>query len=290
MRIHFLPPLLLLVLLLFTTVVVNASPLSVHASVPPISAIVAAVGGEHVEVHSLLRPGESPLTFSPTPRQLADLADSQLLFSAGMPFERAWTPRIRNLSQTLEVVDLRQGLDLIADRHTHSGAHRHDEGDEPDPHIWTDPLLVVHISEVIRDRLAQLDPEHAQGYHDRQQALARRLLALDRELSADLATLTHRRFLVFHPAWGYFARRYGLTQLAIEHEGKQAGGRWVAELIEQARQDDIRVILVQPQFDRRLAQQIADAIGGRVHSVDPLAWDFETSLRGLARVLLEESQ
>ncbi len=282
--------LLLLLLLCLLTASTNASPLPVYGSVAPISAIVAAVGGEQVKVASLLRPGESPLTFSPTPRQLADLADSRLLFSAGLPFERAWIPRIRGLSPTLEVVDLRQGLDLIANPHAHPGADHHGDADEPDPHIWTDPLLVVRISEVIRDRLSQLDPGHAPHYSDRQQALARRLLALDRKLSADLASLAHRRFLVFHPAWGYFARRYGLTQLAIEHEGKQAGGRWVAELIEQARRDGIRVILVQPQFDRRLAQQIADAIGGRVFSVDPLSRDFEESLRKLAAVLREESR
>jgi len=282
--------LLLLLLLCLPTAGTNASPLPVYGSVAPISAIVAAVGGEQVKVASLLRPGESPLTFSPTPRQLADLADSRLLFSAGLPFERAWIPRIRGLSPTLVVVDLRQGLDLIANPHAHPGADHHDDAEEPDPHIWTDPLLVVRISEVIRDRLAQLDPGHAPYYRSRQQALAQRMLALDRELNADLTNLSHRRFLVFHPAWGYFARRYGLTQLAIEHEGKQTGGRWVAELIEQARRDDIRVILVQPQFDRRLAQQIATAIDGRVHSIDPLAWDFEASLRELAAVMREQPQ
>jgi zinc transport system substrate-binding protein len=89
--------------------------------------------------------------------------------------------------------------------------------------------------------------------------------------------------MVFHPAWGYFADNYGLTQVAIEHEGKQPGARGLAALIDQAKQANIKVVFVQPQFDKRQARQVAQAIGGAVVAVDPLAADYVDNLRRVGR-------
>jgi zinc transport system substrate-binding protein len=270
-----------------------AAPLSVYASVPPVAAIAAEVGGPHVQARSLLRPGDSPVTFSPTPLQLAHLAGSRLYLSVGVPFEHAWLPRIRAAAPGLTVVDVRDGLALAP-----LPEHRHHEHDadaqqghgEMDPHVWNDPLAVLHMSETIRDALIRADPAHADAYRRRQAALAAQLKGLDRELRTTLAAYRGRSFLVFHPAWGYFARRYGLQQLAIEHQGKQSGARWMKDLIDQARREDIRVILVQPQFDQRMAAQIAQAIGGRVAVVDPLSPDYRDSLRHLARIIAGGAQ
>ena len=278
--------LLALVLLSIIALDVTAGDrLRVQASVPPIAALAEAVGGSRVEVHSLLRPGDNPVTFAPTPRQLARLADSRLFVAIGVPFEKIWLPRIRQLNSKLQVLDLRAGLDdalLPAHRHAGEDPHSHDA---PDPHLWTNPIALIHMSRTLRDALIRLDPDHADGYRQRQAALASRLQALDHALKTQLEPIKNRDFLVFHPAWGYFARRYGLHQIAIEHEGKQGGARWMAELIERARKGGIQVIVVQPQFDRRLAQQIAQAIDGHVVSIDPLAHDIENSLRRLARVI-----
>ena len=111
------------------------------------------------------------------------------------------------------------------------------------------------------------------------------LAALDAELSAALSGLDSRNFLVYHPAWGYFADRYGLTQVAIEREGKEPGARALTALIEQARREGVRLILVQPQMNPKAAEQVARAIGGRVAVADPLAADYVEGLRQLARLL-----
>jgi zinc transport system substrate-binding protein len=89
--------------------------------------------------------------------------------------------------------------------------------------------------------------------------------------------------MVFHPAWGYFAETYGLTQVPIEKEGKEPGARALAALIEQARREQVKVIFVQPQFSRRSAEQVARAIGGQVVAIDPLAPDYADNLRQAAR-------
>jgi zinc transport system substrate-binding protein len=154
-----------------------------------------------------------------------------------------------------------------------------------DPHVWNDPLAAIHMSETVRDALIEADPAHADAYRQQQATLAGRLQALDTQLRGILAPYGGRGFLVFHPAWGYFARRYGLQQLAIEHQGKQSGARWMKDLIDRAKREDIRVIVVQPQFDQRMAGQIAQAIGGHLADVDPLSPDYQGSLLRLAHVI-----
>ncbi len=265
-----------------------ARPLPLCASVPPVAALAQAVGGDAVRVHSLLRPGDNPVTFSPTPRQMTRLADSRAFVRIGLPFETAWLPRIQAVNPGMRIIDLRQDIDhLLAHHHTHAGREDVDH-DTPDPHLWTDPLLLIRMSETLREALSRLDPAHADDYRRRQARLARRLRALHRELRDRLAPLKGRAFLVFHPAWGYFARRYGLRQLAIQHQGKQGGARWMASLIAEARRAHIHLVLVQPQFDRRLARRIAHAIDGRVVAIDPLARDYQGALRRLADTLLED--
>jgi len=91
--------------------------------------------------------------------------------------------------------------------------------------------------------------------------------------------------MVYHPSWGYFAETYGLTQIPIEAEGKEPGPRRLAALIDQARRENVRVILAQPQLSTKAAEQVAREIGGRVEVVDTLAADYIGTIRHLTRVL-----
>src|SRR5690606_3888118 len=96
-----------------------------------------------------------------------------------------------------------------------------------------------------------------------------------------------QRFLVFHPSWGYFAAAYGLVQVAIEHEGKEPGARALAGIIEQAKAEGIRVVFVQQQSAGASARAVAEAIGGRVVPLDPLAPDYLANLRRSAQAIAE---
>jgi zinc transport system substrate-binding protein len=194
-----------------------------------------------------------------------------LYVRTGVPFEDAWMERIRSANPRMQVIDVRDGITL----RTHA--------DESDPHVWTSPPLVRHMVGVIRDKLSTLDPAHAADFARNHDAFVAELQALDRELRALLDPLPNRKFMVFHPAWGYFADTYGLTQVPIEREGKEPGARALAALIEQAKQEKIKVVFVQPQFDKRNARQVAQAIGGAVIAVDPLAADYIDNLRRVGR-------
>ncbi|MEJ2346757.1 MAG: zinc ABC transporter substrate-binding protein [Gammaproteobacteria bacterium] len=165
----------------------------------------------------------------------------------------------------------------------------HDHGPK-DPHIWLDPLLVRHMCRTFKDALVRLDPAHAEDYQANFERYARQLEQLDQDIRRTLSGLGSRRFMVFHPAWGYFAAAYDLTQVPIEIGGKSPGPRTLAAIIGLARRERIRVIFVQRQFSRRDAETIARAIHGKVVAVDPLAVDYMTNLRHVARVFAEAMQ
>ena len=260
-------------------------PLLVFVSVVPQQTFVERIGGSAVRVQPMVRPGQSPHTYEPTPRQVAELAAADLYVRVGVPFEDAWLPRISASSPGLKVVDVRQGIELLTEDPEH-GDHDHG-GDGRDSHIWTSPPLVKRMGAQIRDALSALRPDQAAMFGANYDRFAADLDALDSEIRARLAPLKDRHFLVFHPAWGYFADTYGLTQIPIEYRGKEPGARALAAAIDQARAAGIRVVLVQPQFSPRTAEQVAAAIGGRVEAVDPLSADYFATLRRLAGLIAD---
>ena len=286
--------LLLLLLISLAPAMGFAEPLRVFASVLPIKTFIEQIGGKHVDVQAMVRPGFNPHTYDPTPQQIIALADAELYVRTGVPFEQAWMTRIRSANPKMQVLDARDGISLreleAHDHHEHGHGHdkaaahedhHHDDAhaDEKDPHVWTNPALVRHMSGVIRDKLSELAPLHAEDFARNYDAFVAELNTLDRELHALLGPLPNRKFMVFHPAWGYFADAYGLTQIPIENEGKEPGARALAALIDQAKHDGIKVVFVQPQFDKRQARQVAKAIGGAVITADPLAADYLDNLR-----------
>ena len=283
-----LKPLLLLALSLMP-VCGFTEELRVFSSVVPIQTFVEKIGGKHVDARAMVRPGFNPHTYDPTPQQISALAGAALYVRTGVPFEKAWMERIRSANPGMQVIDARAGIALReleahahdepennAEHHEESG---HDQDDEQDPHVWASPPLVTQMVGRIRDKLAELDPAQAADFARNHDIFVAELEALDRELHALLDPLPNRRFMVFHPAWGYFADAYGLTQVPIEHEGKEPGARALAALIDQAKQEKIKVVFVQPQFDKSNARQVAQAIGGIVVAVDPLATDYVDNLR-----------
>ncbi len=254
-----------------------AQKLAVIVSVLPQKAFVEAVGGDAVAVQVLVGKGYDPATYQPKPQQISGFARARLFVRAGLPFEAAWLPRLKAINAELQILDMREGLKLL---HSDHGAQ--------DPHIWTDPLLVQQHAKKLQAALSALRPEKAQYFAQRQREFSQRLQQLHRFIQQRLKTRKGSSFLVFHPAWSYFAWRYGLHQLAIEREGKEPNARSLARLIDRARKLDIHQILVQPQHNSASAQVIANALDARLVLVDPLAADYFPAMRHLAEVLSRE--
>jgi len=271
----------------------DTARLRVFASVLPIQTFVEAVGGDRVAAEVMVLPGQSPATYDPSPKQVAALAESDLYVRVGVPFEGAWMKRIQAANPDMPILDLRDGLPLREqEAHDHDAAHAHDhehdrDAETMDPHLWTSPLLVRQMAIAIRDALSALDPEGAATYARNQERFDTELMALHQRLERNLAGLEHRSFMVYHPAWGYFADTYELEQIPIERAGKEPGPRRLSALIEQAKATGTHSIIVQPEFDQRTAQQLARMINGRVEPATPLAADYADNLERFAQILVD---
>jgi zinc transport system substrate-binding protein len=263
-----------------------AAPLAVAVSILPQKYFVERIGGDAVRVEVMVKPGQSPATYEPTPQQMAALARARAYFRIGVPFEEVWMKRIQAAAPGMKVVDTREGITLLpmAVRHADAPGHAHPPGahGQLDPHIWTSPPLVKRQAATIRDALIALDPDRRALFEANYARFAADLEALDAEIRGMLAGKRERRFMVFHPAWGYFARAYDLQQIPIEIEGKEPGPKALAAMIDAAKRDGVRVVFVQSQFSRTAADAVAKAIGGEVVAVDPLAEDFIAGTRSAA--------
>lgn len=261
-----------------------AEPLNVYVSLLPMKSFVERVGGADVRVTVMVGPGQSPATYEPSPRQMAGLSTARAYFRIGVPFENVWMGRIAAARPGLKIVDLRDGIELKPiDSSPSAGATRSASGQGAlDPHIWTAPPLVKVMAARIRDALTEIAPARATAFAERHRRFVADLDTLDARIRAELAGRKERTFLVFHPSWGYFARAYGLTQIAIEAEGKEPGPRALATVIDEARRRGTRVVFVQKQFSRNDAKTVASAIGGEVVVIDPLAEDFLANTRAVA--------
>lgn len=266
-----------------------AAAVQVAVSLLPQAFLVDRVGGERVETVVLVGPGDNEATYAPTPGKLVALEQAGAWFVVGVPFERAWLPRIVADRPDLAVVDLAGGLPRRAIEGDDHDGHR---AGEPDPHTWTDPRLAARMAVTVGETLARLDPPNGEAYLANARALELELLALHEELAARLAPVAGGVFIVFHPSWGYFADAYGLVQLPIETGGHEPGPRGLASLIERGRAAGARAVFVQPQFSGRSASAVAEALGARVVEADPLARDYIANLRALgenvARALAPE--
>jgi zinc transport system substrate-binding protein len=266
-----------------------AERIPVAVSVPPQACFVEKIGGDHVRVEVMIPTGSSHVDYSPSPRQVAALAAARIYIKVGHPAFEAETHSIVPFLDRLPkivVVDMSQGMDLIAGEGS-EGGHHHDG----DPHVWVAPSTVRVAARNIAAALQKTDPGHAAEYAANLRAFEAEIDALDRDIRERLGSSSAgagtRKFMVYHPSWGYFAHEYGLEQIAIEAEGKEPSAQRLIQLIDRGRRENVKVIFVQGGFPRKSAQVIADAVGGRVLTADPQERDWADNLRRVAAELGE---
>lgn len=268
------------------SIAVAQDRLSVAVSILPAKYFVERIGGDKVDVFAVIPPGSNPVSYEPKPKQVARLSKTPLYLSMGVPFERVWLQKLTQINASIEVVDATQGMirrTMVAHHHEGETAEEHAQHvDEQarDPHLWVSPPHVRLIANTIRDQLVQQMPAFADDFRRNHAAFVKEINQLDDEFNALFSTQKGpRSFMVFHPAWGYFADTYGLTQVPIELEGKEPGPRELAALILQAKQQGVKTIFVQPEFARKQAEIIAQEIGAEVVRTSVLVEDWLGNLR-----------
>jgi zinc transport system substrate-binding protein len=285
----------LLCLLCYVSFCAGASKPTVFVSLVPQKYFVQQISKDLVNVEVMVQPGASPATYEPKPSQMTKLSSCAAYFAIGVPFEKTWLGRISAVNPNMEIIQTDRNIEKIAmARHHHEemdeGSHQEKVHHEPeqseniilDPHIWLSPVLVKKQAAVILEGLTAHFPAHAMDFETNYHIFLKKIDELDDQIKTILKGREGMRFMVFHPSWGYFAKEYGLLQVPIEIEGKAPKPAQLAELIQHARESDIRIIFVQPQFSRKSAEVVAREIDGKVIFADPLAEDWSANLREVA--------
>ena len=252
-------------------------------SIPPQAGLLKALVGDSMDVRTLVGEGQSPHSFEPTARQLAALGRADVLFTIGVPFEKSLLKKIGPLYPKLPIVGTDASVAKREMPHVHHEGHcSHGEG-EKDPHIWLSPKNAMAVAA----RMYQTLEKEGLADPEKYMTLIHTLEKLDTIIDEQLEPYSGSRFYVFHPSFGYFADEYDLHQIPIELDGKSPSPRQLADLIEQAQVDGVKVIFLQKQFPVDSAKAVAGAIGGSVVQMDPLAEDVIANLKQIAESIVQ---
>lgn len=260
----------------------GSEPLSVFVSIPPQKYFVEKIGGDLVSVTGLIGQNDDPHTFQPRPSQVTALGRADIYFTVGISFEEAFIDTLKKALPDLRIVDGSRGVALLEMEEEHPGHDEEHEGHHYDPHFWMGPAQVLQSAEVIFQELLAALPSHEEELRRNYQNFRSQINVLDAELTALLAPHRGEVFFVYHPSFGYFAHAYGLRQISVETGGKEPSPRQLESIIEGARNRGVKIIYVQPQFSQSTGKVIAEAIGGSVVPISPLAYDWAGNMEAIA--------
>lgn len=262
---------------LFCIPSLQAKSMDIFVSIPPQKWLTDHIGGESVSTHVLINKGQDPHTFEPSPVQIAKLAGARLYFTTDMPFEKMIVRVLQKNGTTLHIVNAAEDISKIPIQMHHDMHSHHDHGTKQernlDPHIWLSPINLKIMAHTIAAALANEDPTNRKLYERNLVQVVKALDELHQKLQLLLAPYQGETIFVFHPSFGYFTHTYNLHQEAVEVAGKTPTPKQLVTIIQKAKEEKIRVIFVQPQFDAKSGAAVAAAISGRVVPLDPLAED-----------------
>lgn len=254
----------------------GTTPLTVAVTILPQKQFVERIAGDYARTIVLVPPGADPHTHEPTPKQLEDISQASVYVKvgSGIEFERAWMDKLSGVNPRMAVVDSSTGIPLISSQS--------DEGSGADPHIWLSPKNAKIMVENTYQGLARADPLHKAEYRANADLYLKELDTLDADISHEISRKQIQTIMVYHPAWSYFARDYGLIQIPIETDGKDPTPKGIENLVRQAKEGNITVVFASPEYSTKSADVIAKEIGGSVALVSPLEEDYLGNIRNVS--------
>lgn len=249
----------------------------VAVSIVPQANFVKAVCGDLVEVVTMIPPGSSPENYEPTPKEIQKFSDATIYFSIGVPTEK--NNIIPSVADDTKVIALQEIVskkypDLLI-------------GGNRDPHIWLSPKRVMVMVNAIADEMSNIDPNNKDIYNANAKKYIEELQKVDNELKKSFDGMSNRKFIVYHPAFGYLADEYNLEMYALEEEGKEATAQRIIEMIDFAKKENIKAIFYQAEISKEQAKSFAEEIGGKTVMLSPLAEDYIDNIKDMAKTMAE---
>lgn len=258
-------------------------------SIAPLKPLVENILGDDFEISVLVPQGASPETFEPTPKQLREVESARFVFGTGLlEFEQELLHKVARKEQ---IINLSHGIDVIAGtcshahhNHTHTSPCGHAHG--IDPHIWCSPKTLGKMAENTYNAIVREMPDSTK-YGEHYTTLCTRLLELDEEVSELCRQSPRSTFFIYHPALTYLARDYGLTQVAVEHEGKEPSAKHLAHIIKQARAEGTKHIFYQSEFPASSVEIICKDCDATAVEINPLEENIFDNIRHIVTLITE---
>ena len=252
---------------------------TIFVTITPMQSIIEEITAGDFDIEVIVPKGASPETFEPTPKQVTSFSDAELIFSTGLiDFEQSLVERIDG---DAEVVNLSNGIELIAGSCSH-GNHKHKHG--VDPHIWTSPRALRTMVTNAHKAIMAHYPDSVK-YTEATGRLLERIDALDNYCATRIEAEGVEAMMIYHPAYTYYARDYGIEQIAIEHDGKEPSLRQTTALIEKAKEHGVKAILRQPQYSEDKVRAIANDAGAEIITTDPLSEDIFGEIKRVTEII-----
>lgn len=241
---------------------------TVSVTIEPFRYFVEQIAGDDVNVNVMVPAGSNPETYEPTPQQMMELSKSVLYFKVGeIGFEKTWMKKLQQNAKNMKVIDTSAGIEL---QNTKSG--------NVDPHTWMSIESAKIITANIAGALMDMYPDKAAKYKKNYWSYRSRLEKLQTKMDKlDFSVEGGRQtsFVIYHPILTYFAKEYGLEQLAIEEEGREPSINQLQQLINLSKAEDINVLFIQKEFANRNIQTFIKATNVKPIEINPLSYDWE---------------
>ena len=263
-----------------------AAEMKVMASIKPVHALVASVTGETGTPGLIVDGAGSPHTYSLRPKDAEALQGSNVIFWVGHELEAFLEKPIEALPKDAKVVSLMEakGVEHLAVREGDGfeSHEEHGEGDshghgEEDAHIWLDPANAIAMVDAIAAALSEADGAHAETYAANAKATKDRLSRLQDEIVSATAPLKEKRYIVFHDAYQYFEKRFGLSASgAISiHPENPPGAKGIRDIQQRIADAKVQCVFSEPQFDNKLVNLVIEGTDVKTGVMDPIGASLE---------------
>jgi len=249
----------------------------IAVTILPEQTFVEKVVGDKMDIITLVGKGASPENYELTPKERAQFESSKLYFTIGVPTEEITI--LPYVSENTEIVSLQDRVD-----EKYSTIMM---GPTRNPHIWLSPKRAITMVTEIAEEVSKIDEKNKDYYMANAESYIKELEQLDEYLSSYFSDLERREFIVYHPAFDYFAEDYNLKVDIIEIEGKETTAQEMAALIENAKEAGIKNVFYQAEIADTQSATIAKELGGRAIQLDPLSPDYIENLKETARLIKE---
>lgn len=253
---------------------------TIYVTITPLKALVEEITCGDFAVEVVVPEGASPESFEPTARHISAMSEAEFVFEVGLiNFEQSL---VKHLGDNL--INLSEGIEPMAGCCSHAHHHGHHHSHGIDPHIWTAPHTLRTMVENARQAIMEHYPDSVK-YKSSAETLIERIEALDRRCAEKIKASDAHTMMIYHPAYTYFARDYGIEQIAIEQEGKEPTPRQLTALVERAESEGINAIFIQPQYSADKVRAIAESCNAEIIFTDPLSKDILSEIERITDII-----